>query len=450
MTTGATKKRPGADPPSKPAAPSVAELPRIQYEEILAGDRILSWLTNSVGFSDWRKVISLVLAITFPFLLFSFVADQEGRFSLKSLTFKQQIGQEELEVLGMSFLGDPMVWPFFILVPLTILLLKHAAQKLADFFYEIRVVVDPAWAQENAGVYEQLIRETRDRLDGRGTWRWAPRAAAGIAIAFWLWNGATCTIPQLGAYQSASVYVQQANEWTKRDLDNRLNIQKWDANFTEAPFCWGLARLWTLFGYGVVPFILAKLFAIVTALSLFSKALIKKGALNIQPLAADRSGGLSCLTDAALAIIYTFLPVLLMVFAAFFKEGTPPSTHNYLLMAAFLPLIMIAFGVPVGTVHAAMEKTKRKYLARVSHRFNVVNQELLRHLENAKPDREHIQTLDRSIQALQNLYSQIEKMPVWPLEIGRGLRFAGALLAPVALTLAQLAAEPLVMNLFAG
>jgi hypothetical protein len=450
---GSTPEPPALQPPIPAELRAAGELPRISGEEILAGDPVLRWLSNRVGFGNWRQVVTLVGAITLPCLVFAFVAAREGRLWLESLAPAQQVEGQEVVVLGMSFLGDPMVWPFFFLVPLTVLLFKNATKKLADFFYEVRAVVDPGWAAQYSDDYQRLVDETQGCLAARGAWRWGPRAAVAVALSFWLYNGLTCSLPQLNAYHSDRVTVREADTWQEvlvpeRFMIPEMAIPKWDADFDAAPLCWVSARLWTLFGYGVVPFVLARLLAMVVALSFFSRRLIRADALNIQPLAADRSGGLSCLADAALAVIYTLMPILLMVFIAFFKEGTPPSPHNYLLMGAFLPVIMVAFGVPVSTVHAAMERTKRRFLTRISHRFNLLNQDLLHHLESGQPDRDHIKTLESSLQTLQGLYQQTEKMPVWPFELSRGLQFTGALLAPLVLTVLELASEPLVERLF--
>src|SRR5258707_992639 len=95
-------------------------------DELLGSHAALRWLTSRIGFdtSSHRRFLALMVLV--PSVLFSVVTIGEGRFWLRSV--HGVVSGTHYDAIGMSFLGDTMVWPFFVLVPAALLLLKYAAR----------------------------------------------------------------------------------------------------------------------------------------------------------------------------------------------------------------------------------------------------------------------------------------------------------------------------------
>ena len=472
----------------------VEDLPTLSRAEIMASNPFLRWLCDRIGLESSREVLNLIGLMVVPLLLFSYVTLSEGRFRWGSLArVDPELGQT---IPGMSFLGDSMVWPFFILVPLMLLLLKRAAAKVGRFLDEVRGILHPEFISSHRADYARLVDQARRSLAARGWWwRSAWLLALTCSIAVYSYNFLVSTFPFPKEYEWLHPYktdryfdhhalrgpfelvfrtpagegawvvrspteveihrpdgpgswvvgtpfdveIRGPHGWSKwtieriehRNLvpikDKRVNISKWDTDPQGAPVSWLLARAWTVFSYGIIPFVLMKVINFMGVLYTFCHKLTHMtdswarpgpDALVIKPLAPDNAGGLSSLSEAALSFTYVLVPCLLMVIAAFFKEASTPSAANYLLVFLFFPLMLSTFLIPITSVHSAMKRAKERYLHRISRQFSLLNDQLFQDVLNkGSPIKGELVELEKTAEALKKLYADVEKLPVWPLEL---------------------------------
>src|SRR5271165_5351199 len=89
-----------------------------RYFNFIAVDQRLR--VRLIAYITWLVVLPLLL-----FAIFCDIAHKETRFDLGSLDRPVSGGSHDL-VVGLSFLGDTMVWPFFLLIPLLLVMLRMA------------------------------------------------------------------------------------------------------------------------------------------------------------------------------------------------------------------------------------------------------------------------------------------------------------------------------------
>jgi hypothetical protein len=143
----------------------------------------------------------------------------------------------------------------------------------------------------------------------------------------------------------------------------------------------------------------------------------EKELLRIRPLSADKAGGFSCLSDVAISFVYVTIPFLIMILAQFFKEATPPSFHNYVLVISFIPIFFLAFFLPLISFHVPMKHAKDTYLYKISKKYNEFNEKLLIGIEEESISKDKIEEYEKYLDLLKNMYNQVENKPVWPMEI---------------------------------
>ncbi|HFS67043.1 MAG TPA: hypothetical protein ENK67_02405 [Flavobacteriia bacterium] len=472
------------------------QLPTISASEIWASNPILKWLADHIGFQNWKTRIALLAVICIPFLFSAFVTKQEHRFMLGDVTaikdfavitqtqyqeleekfgFKKlekkhlniKSGSEEQyiyidianlksllvgssfngseseimeylqsniyskEIIGMSYLGDPMVWPFYFLVPIAIILLGLAIKRTENFFSSLRssIIIEA----DTKNTYSRLIAETKKSFAAEDFWKWARYIGLAIGFSFITWNTITCTFSDIThPYSSDTVFLKGETEITH--LVNKTDLPKWDTNIQEAPMSWFAARIWVIFGYLLIPIILAKLINLVGVLYSFScKINAEKNILKIAPLSPDKAGGFSSLSNVAISLVYIVIPYLLMLIASFMKESTPASFHNYLLVILFIPIFFAVFILPLMSFHVAMRRAKENYLRKISHKFNQLNDHLLNGIYTNSIKKEELEQTEQQIQVLKRMYDQADKMTEWPVDMGTIYRFIGSFVGPTAL-----------------
>lgn len=486
---GGPRNRTGRGAAGADGASSPSPLPSIEYREVMASNPLLARLLDLMSFDRRRGSLVFLALVAVPAIALSLATLSEQRFEMGSVTATRTLateaGVQEREVLGMSFLGDTMVWPYFLLVPVTLLLLRRSAEKVARFFAVVRTTLGEEFVRSNPDVYARLVEEAKERLAARHwSWRTFKYAAVAAGALFCLYNFLTCTFtdnpyypylaevvyakktaaaqsegdgstPLVVKYEEGELIIalqrfgsagRAADETISPDpsydelrVEEPVPLPKWDTDRREAPASWLLTRLWVVLGYGLTPLVLFKVVNLMVVLQVFCGRLTShQHSLDIKPLAPDRAGGLASLSDAALSFIYVFIPIFIMVGAALIKEATPPSPHNYLLIVGFVPLLVAAFFMPLSSVHNAMRRAKEYYLSEVSRQFNQLNDRLLADIAAGQLVDGELVKVERSTESLEKLYRQIEKLPEWPLALTTLLRFLGAtFMVPLVLFLLQ-------------
>src|SRR6187551_3047678 len=98
-------------------------------QKILRSDRVLRcYLALIAPSGKSRFVLWLVILPLALFAVFCKITHQEARFDFGSLDLPVAPGSHDVFV-GLSFLGDSMVWPYFLLVPLLLVMLRVAIGK---------------------------------------------------------------------------------------------------------------------------------------------------------------------------------------------------------------------------------------------------------------------------------------------------------------------------------
>lgn len=360
------------------------------------------------------------------------IGDEKRReLSMEMRSYIEQAGWvRTYEIIGMSYLGDPMVWPFYILVPLALLLLAASIGRVAAFLADIRTSISTA-GHDAETRYADLIARAQQGFRADGDWKWVKYIGVLAGLLFILYNWTTCTLPhEIHPYRSGEVFTIVDGEIRQIALLNRVDIPKWDIDFLHAPLSWTAARIWVIFGYGLIPLILAKLINVVGVVYSFCSAIGKKNLLIVKPLSHDKAGGFSKLSDVAIAFVYVVVPYMIMIIASFFKEATPASFHNYLLLLTFTPVFFITFFTPLISFHTAMKTAKIKYLKEISTHYNTIHGSLLKDISQGKISEKDLETKEKHLAILKNMHGDVGAMSEWPIEIGNVYRFVGSFSVP--------------------
>lgn len=171
----------------------------------LAGIRLDAQFRVSLGgYVLWLVMVPLALGTSFWY-----VTSAEGRFDLASMDQPAAFGSHDM-IAGLSFLGDTMVWPFFLLVPLLLILLRRASVQVA------RLVVggNELVRQNDPAAFNAIADQARIRLRYRSR-KW--RALWGGALAFGLVLFAYNTVACLRAdtWPGGSAAYDQLWTWLK-------------------------------------------------------------------------------------------------------------------------------------------------------------------------------------------------------------------------------------------
>ena len=421
--------------------------------EVLTNDGALRVGLEYLRLDAPRGLIHLSALILLPLMIFAVVTTHEGRFGRGSVT--RVIGQpfggitrvvEDPKALdgetvrGMSFLGDTMVWPFVLLIPLLFVLLNVVIDRFVMFFRSSRRILSQQWVVEHEAEYREVVDRVRRIVRAEGAWRFVKIAAITVSIAFFLWNTGVCTFAdRFKPYKTSRPYVEkESGHFVQKDLEAQgrppIPVPKWDTDIRNAPLSWLSARLWVLLmGYVWIPLIIYKLFSLVSATYVYTDALSKTehSALDIKPLSPDNAGGLSRLSSLAIALTYPMVVVGLMMVMPFYKENTSPSLHNTLMFIPFMPIFLAMFFMPLLGVHRAMAAAKEQYLEEFATLFERVHDTFVKEVRSPSLDLAEFSRLEISMRGLAESYEKISRMPVWPVGVSTLYRLFTAVLIPV-------------------
>jgi hypothetical protein len=426
-------------------------------DDVLDPQSIVGRLTALFDLRTSRQLRNTLLLMAVPFGLLSAAALHDGRFYFKSLaTVIEPYGK----VLGMSFLGDTMVWPFCIVVPLAIALTAKAARSTTRSLNHLADIMDKAVGDRVS--IEGVVQNTVEILaGGKNSVRLLVLGAPWIiAITFNLYNGLTCFFrPQLAhlpeqvlellpdlrdPYASNHIFV--LDESAKPDpvykletVDERVSIPKWDTDRNEAFASTVIMRGWTLFFYSVMPFLIVRLFLMVCAFAYFLRIFgrwvreshsFKLEEPIISPFSSGSFGGLDYLSQTAMSMFYVVLCFVLMAGLAFLKEGISPSFHNYLAMLIFLPAGATVFVVPMLYARDILKATKVKYLSFIGDQQN----ELLFELTTNRYQGREFNDAYYKFLSLKAYRDEITKLSVWPFSQLTVVKMVGLLFSVPTIT----------------
>ena len=212
-----------------------------------------------------------------------------------------------------------------------------------------------------------------------------------IALTFWGYNTTTCVFHnylngEIYPYKAKKVVVLHNENIAPTELlsgtefpvthefNDKVKLPKWDCDLEAAPLSTITTRIWTLLYYGLPPFLLARLIAIIWGVSSFRQTIKRLEsntvnangkpfrALIIKLFGEDGFGGLNYIADAGMSYLYVIVGFIFLLTMSFFKEGPDPSWHNYILIFIFIPIAFMSFRAPTATnKNLHLRFIKRKY-----------------------------------------------------------------------------------------
>jgi len=149
----------------------------------------------------------------------------------------------------------------------------------------------------------------------------------------------------------------------------------------------------------------------------------------IRPIFPDNSAGLKSLANLSLYFMYMVMPFFL-IYISLILRGSNLLMGQQVSIIALMIVLFITFFLPLGSVHATMKRAKIRELEELAHHSSRINLEIKQYLSR----REYGEKFSADIEALEKidfLYSKVEKMPVWPFNMGNLGRVILASMVPL-------------------
>ena len=440
------------------------KVPGLRFDELRVKDPVIRTIYHYFGLENKLQIRNLTILIVGSLLILSLATMIEDRFYYRSLS-TVIIGYGNL--LGMSFLGDTMVWPYTILLPICLLLAKVAFRRSVKLVNQISELAGNAWAKDSTILgYEAALSQARAILtwDNGFLTKLIRSITWGAAIVFWVYNSLTCGlhpwIPDR-AYPyrteraiilpSPSIPTTKLPPGTKLpsviQFDEAVPIAKWDCDPQQAPISCVVARVWSLAFYGITPFLLAHLLTSIWGVSSFLLKIrrweasrngdVDHIALRVEPFGKDTFGGLHLIADVGMSYLYGISAFSMLVAMAFIKEGVTPSWHNYALLLLFIPIALISFFLPTTILRRSILVAKESFLFNVSFELNTLSAQI-RHCSKVKTAiNENQESMYYRLSSLKMLYDQAHRISEWPFTFSVFFKILLAIGTPVLTVLVE-------------
>lgn len=187
----------------------------------------------------------------------------------------------------------------------------------------------------------------------------------------------------------------------------------------------------------ILGFVIAPLLWRLLASAYSIKKFIKDHAKNIKliPLSPDGVGGLRPLGDTVFSFhIVILLPMIHFIISLYVWGLTSGVKAGFV----YLAVLIIIFFLPLVSSHNVMLEHKNKNLKKVSDEYKKLIEELKLFsddkISQIDEDLEIMEKMDK----IRNYYRDIEKMPVWPFDLGLISKFFTSILVPFILMLIQI------------
>ena len=413
-------------------------LNNFSHNDLFDSCPIIKLLFDRVGIQNFKQIIGLCVSIFIPLLLLSIVTSIENRFSYGSVKVPlEKYGN----ILGMSFLGDTMVWPYAIIVPITFLILKYTIYTSTKLLNRICQKATNEWKVDKKSGFDVTITKTKQIFKQKTGYKglFLKIAPWLIALLFWTYNTATCAFhdyigksyypyktERVVVIKNSKIIPSALKENTKFPatvlLEHQINLPKWDCDLLNAPLSTITTRVWTFFYYGLPPFILCRLVVLIWGVSYFLSALAqwedkqKKQAIKIELFGEDGFSGLSYIADTGMSYLYLIVSFIMLLTMSFFKEGPEHSWHNYLLLFAFVPIAFLSFMTPTVIIRQPMIRSKENHLQAIVGEINQISNQILcieDNDNNIATNRDPSLQSDR-LNSLKILYDHVKGIPEWP------------------------------------
>jgi len=437
---------------------------RISMGDVEPPSPVLRWAYRLFACETGRQGVRVCIVVVCVLAVLSVVTGLEGRFSCGSVV-APLAGYGN--VLGMSFLGDTMVWPYTLLVPLCLVLTRSAFRRTVVLLNEVAEVASDEWRDDRTelGCADEL-RKAKEILGFRHGWRTLVLRvlAWSVALTFWSYNSTTCALhPWLPdrayPYASDEVVVLSNPDVpptalragttlpAKIKLPRPIHLPKWDCDLANAPLSCVATRLWCLAFYGIIPFLFSHLIVMIWAVCSFLRATrhwsqdkdVETSTLRIESFAKDNFGGLGYLTDAGMSYLYVISAVLTLLAMSLIKEGqATPAWHDCFMLAAFVPLAIVVFLLPTFLLRRSIVAAKSSCLSRLSTDLNRLTAEVQESCRPGCPsDVARSTSLYYHLSSLKAVYDHVQGMAEWPLTASVFVRMGLSLGFPIVIVILE-------------
>lgn len=190
------------------------------------------------------------------------------------------------------------------------------------------------------------------------------------------------------------------------------------------------ARLWICANYLMLFLLFYR-----SAITIIALYRITSLDLNIEPMHPDRAGGLGCLGELSMAVIsFLSLVMLFLSVTGMFANTDHPQVYLVLLLA-FAMLTVTGFLASLSPAHDKMRRVKADALVRLEVIARRQYKRFLKASESLGAGAETDKDLIEEMNAVDQLYGVVQKMPVWPFDFSMMRRFATSIALPLAIYL---------------
>jgi hypothetical protein len=447
-----------------------------------------SFLLCNIGVSSKREILGSLFYTLIPFTIAIVITWQERNLFWGSVTAK--IG-DYIYIHGMSFLGDTMVWPYLIWLPVCLSLLKLAIHRSIKLLNKVIDKSSHDWicSTENKHNFNSAYNNTLKIFNhSKGKLSRLLAIIPGVIfVLIWSYNTITCTFNEYSLinvnpfnypYKQNSFTISFNNtdnfdgegivdnitkeflkeyhtnilsmnkvDNTNNDFlittDKKINLPKWDTDYNSYTLSNLLSRFLSVLVYIITPFLLTELAFLIWGTSSFLLYLRRwekqngnkktNASLQIEPFAEDGFGGLAYLANTGMSYLYVIIATSVLLVLSFIKETVNASWHDYLLLLLFLPAAILSFLIPTLILRGSIINAKYAYLKRVSNKLNGLSGKALDNntIIDAKETNYKVNTLYL-------FYKKGLEMPEWPLTYTTIFRLIITVLSPAAILIIEM------------
>ncbi len=210
-------------------------------------------------------------------------------------------------------------------------------------------------------------------------------------------------------------------------LSSPANQIAWSLLPYDHPFVYAITSLWAFF-FTVIIVGNVMWYVLATGYQIFSivSAHARADELRIIPNAPDGNGGLACVGDVAFGMATVAGCGMPMVFIWILLYG--PNPQAVAGSIAYSVFVTIVFFLPLFSTHKAMKRAKYKALVHTSALFQ---NEYERLPEAAAAEEKNLADRLDLMKKIEDLYTTIKAMPVWPFDSKTLLKYFFFVLTPL-------------------
>jgi MFS family permease len=178
------------------------------------------------------------------------------------------------------------------------------------------------------------------------------------------------------------------------------------------------------------PILIWRYIAIMISINNIVKEIKDIEGFNIIPISPDNVGGLSNLGKFALNVAYIpTIPLIVVAIWVFVREITSPLF--LVTVPILIAFIIIAFTIPLYSIHRLLESAKEKELHRISNEFDKYYQIVVKNIDKAGPTFNDVTNeAVNNMEKLKIMFESCERMGLWPINIQILIQLSSIILIP--------------------